>query len=119
VERVHPEQITSRIEAFAAGDLAYVEALLHYGPRYLTEAELTTRREQVFEAYYRGLGGALLKMKGSGFWAFQRSRLAEMGCRLTWPRVVRAAVAEAVAEAKNPMAAMQKFRAVLSGRPGR
>ncbi len=113
VERVHAEQITSKIERFRAGGLAYLEVFLQYGPRYLTCAEFLTRRKEVFDAYYRDLGGCLLKLRGNDFWDFQRSRLSEMGVSLAWSKIVKGAVTEAASEARSPVAAVRKLKAVV------
>ena len=119
VERLHDEQISSQIASNFAGDLAYLEVLLEYGPRYLTKEELRTRADEVFSQYYRGLGGALLKLKGPDFWEHQKSQLLAMGHRLDWRRVAFAAVAEAGREARSPLTAIQKVRAVWKDRVGR
>jgi hypothetical protein len=113
VERVHAEQISSHIEPFAAGEVAYLEVLLEYGPRYLTETELRSRRREVVDGYYRFLGGALLKLRSSAFWDFQRSRLKELGCELEWARVINAAIAKSFREVRNPVVAMRKALSVL------
>jgi len=119
VERVHTEQITSHIEPFRAGDLAYLEVFLQYGPRYLTETEFHSRSKEVFDAYYRGLGGCLLKLRGNEFWGFQRSRLGEMGVKLAWDKVVKGAITEVASEAKNPVSAARKIVAVVKERISR
>lgn len=117
-ERVHDEQISSQIETYSAGDLAYIEGLLEYGPRYLSDVEFRIRVEQVFKQYYRGLGGSLLKLKGRDFWRHQKSRLAEMGQRLDLPRIGLEAIAEAGREARHPLTALKKLAAVLKSRVG-
>ncbi len=116
VERVHEEQISSQIEPFASGTVAYLEVFLEYGPRYLSEAEFAARKSAVFKEYYRFLGGALLKLRSRKFWQFQRKRLAELGCRLAWHRVLWASVVEAASEATNPVKAFQKVLTVARGR---
>jgi hypothetical protein len=58
-----------------------------------------------------------LKLKGREFWNFHRSRLREVGCELAWARIAKAAILEAVTEAKNPVTAMRKVLAVMTGRP--
>lgn len=115
VERLHSDQITSNIEPFAAGSIAYVETVIEYGPRYLSPAEFAARRAQLLAGYYRFLGGAFLKRRRREFWDFQRRRLGEMQLRLSWPRVWAAAVVEALAEARNPATAFRKMMAVLRG----
>jgi glycosyltransferase involved in cell wall biosynthesis len=119
VERLHDEQISSQIETYSAGELAYMEVLAEYGPRYLSEEEFRQRSAEVLDQYYRGLGGALLKLKGRDFWDYQRARLSEMGHRLDWFRVGLAAFAEAGREARDPLTAIRKVRSVLKSRLGR
>ena len=116
VERVHDGQISSKIERFSAGSLAYLEVFLQYGPRYLTQEEFRKRTRDVFAVFYRFLGGCVWKFKGADFWEFQRSRLAELGCRLSWGRVAFAAVMEAVREMRHPGVAFGKLREALRER---
>ena len=86
-----------------------------YGPRYLTETEFRSRKQEVFNDYYRFLGGAFLKLRGRAFWDFQRSRLKEIDCELEWTRVINGAIAEALHEARSPMTAMRKALSVVRG----
>jgi hypothetical protein len=115
VERVHPQQWTAEMDELDAGSVAYLEVLLRYGPLYLTAAEFAARKEEVFNGYYRGLGGCLLKLKGRKFWKFHRSRLREIGCQLDWTQIAKGTINEIVTEAKDPVTAMRKVRAVMSG----
>ena len=119
VERVHSEQISSKIETLAAGDLAYLEVVLLYGPRYLTPDEFRARSAQVLDAYYRGLGGAALKLRRRPFWDFQRMELRELGHDLDRLRVAKAAITEALVEARHPAIAMRKVSAALRDRLSR
>lgn len=118
VERVHPGQITSKIERVAAGNLAYVETVLNYGPRYLTPGEFDERKNEVIDEYYRWLGGALLKLRDREFWRFQRNGLAALGQKFQWRKVGRAALAEAIAESGAPTVAARKVREALRARRG-
>jgi len=115
VERVHTGQWTAEMDALDAGSLAYLDVLLQYGPFYLTASEFAERKQLVFDAYYRNLGGCVLKMKGSAYWKFHRSRLRELGCELEWSSIARATISEIVTEAKDPVKAIQKVRAVMRG----
>jgi hypothetical protein len=115
VERVHSAQWTVEMDALDAGSVAYLEVLLRYGPLYLTAPELAVRKEEVFELYYRSLGGCVLKLRGLEFWRFHRSRMREIGCPLEWPRVVSATIREIATEAKDPITAMRKVRLVVKG----
>ena len=109
VERVHGGQITSKVERMANGTVAYVEVLLEYGPIYLTEQELIARKKEVFDQYYRFLGGCFLKMRGQEFWNFQRTRLNELGCELQWRYVAAGAMSETFEEIRNPRVAFGKL----------
>jgi hypothetical protein len=96
-----------------AGSLALIEVMLEYGPRYLSQTELAARQEEVINAYYRDLGGSLLKLKPRKFWDFQRKRLQELGLQLDWPRVAKAAMSEAMSEARHPATAASKVMQVM------
>jgi glycosyltransferase involved in cell wall biosynthesis len=115
-ERVHSGQWTAEMDAVDAGNVGYLDVVLQYGPLYLTAAEFAARKKQVFDTYYRALGGCLLKLKGRHYWDFHQSRLREMGLGLDWGKVARAAIREALTEARNPVTATRKVVAVLKGR---
>jgi glycosyltransferase involved in cell wall biosynthesis len=117
VERVHPEQWSEAMYKLDAGSVYYLAILMQYGPRYLSAEEFSARKAEVFGDYYRGLGGCLLKLKGREFWDFHRSALRGMGYQLEWARIATAAIKEAVTEAKNPVTAMRKVLAVVTGKP--
>jgi len=114
-ERVHSGQWSTEMDALDAGSASYLDVLLRYGTVYLTAAEFAARKKEVFDAYYRALGGCVWKLKGREFWNFHRSRLGDMGCDLEWAKIAKGAIKEAVAEAKNPVTAMRKALAVLKG----
>jgi glycosyltransferase involved in cell wall biosynthesis len=108
VERVHDEQVSSKIEKVGAGALGFLEVFGQYGPRFLSAAEYETRKSEVFDRYYRYLGGSILKLEKPEFWRFQRTRLAELGHELDWSRVAAAALKEGVTEVRTPATAARK-----------
>lgn len=112
VERVHPGQLSAEVDKMSAGDIAYLETLLKYGPLYLTEEELVTRKAELLEAYYRFLGGCCLKLKSRKFWKFQSSRMRELGMGIDWASVAGAAIREAFLEIRHPVSAWRKFMAI-------
>jgi hypothetical protein len=114
-ERVHPGQWSAEMDALDAGSVAYLDVLLRYGPSYLSPAEFGARKKEVFDGYYRALGGCVWKLKGREFWRFHQSRLGEIGCKLEWARIAKASIQEAVTEARNPVTGMRKVLAVLKG----
>jgi glycosyltransferase involved in cell wall biosynthesis len=86
-ERLHEDQITTRISNLYAGDLALIEAMLVYGPRYLGADEHAARLDRVMDDYYACLGRAALRLRVGSVWRFQRRRLAELGLSLDRRRV--------------------------------
>lgn len=119
VERVHDSQITAQISGVAAGDLAYIEGLIEYGPKYLTAEELSARRREVLRHYYQGLGRALLKLRKAAFWKFQRERLAELGLTLDPLQVARGVLSVLSSHLMRPVDAWRKASAAVHYRLGR
>jgi glycosyltransferase involved in cell wall biosynthesis len=119
VERVHETQITAQISPVAAGDLAYIEGVIEYGPKYLTASELNARRREVLRHYYRGLGRALLKRREVAFWKFQRDRLAELGLTLDPLQIGRGVLAILASHLVRPLDAWRKASAAVHYRLGR
>jgi glycosyltransferase involved in cell wall biosynthesis len=119
VERVHSGQVSSNISDVAAGDVAYLEAVMTYGPRYLDESEFATRAAEVYAEYCRGLGRGVLNFKGKKFWDYQRSELAKLGLKIDYGRVVQGTLSSIWANATRPAVAGRKLRTVLSQKMGR
>jgi glycosyltransferase involved in cell wall biosynthesis len=116
VERVHPEQLTATANRLGMGSLAFLEILHDYGPIYLTPDELASRTRECYAAYYRWLGGCLLKLKGRDFWNFHSRGLTKLGTPLKWSLVLGAAVQEMLAELKNPRVATRKLMTALASK---
>jgi glycosyltransferase involved in cell wall biosynthesis len=104
-ERVHQQQVSSDLRSFAAGDLAYLEAVLKYGAIYLGAADHRKRLETLETRYYRMLARSALRLRGPDFWRFHRRELSTIGSRLDLKRVAWSCVVEVVAELRNPAAA--------------
>ena len=119
VERVHAEQISSKISDVAAGNVAYVEVFMLYGPRYLDESELSARFADVYSEYCKGLGQGVLNFKGKEFWDYQRSELEKLGLEIDYGLVARGALASILANAAKPAAAVRKLKAALMPYLGR
>ena len=113
VERVHAHQISSNVKWIAAGNAAFLEHFLTYGPIYLSEAEFEERKRVYLEGYYRWLGGSVLKLREKEFWNYHTSRLSEMGYPIQWTKVVRATVEEIVDEIRRPSVAFAKLSTVI------
>ena len=116
VERVHPHQVSSGVRKLGAGDIAWLEHLLTYGPLYLSTREFEIRKCEVFSIYYNWLGGNVLKMRGAGFWKYHTARLRELGYPIQWQRVIGAALYEIMAELRSPVIALRKLIDAMAGR---
>ena len=118
-ERVHDAQISSRVRKLEADVPELLDLVDQYGPFYLTEDELSKRREEVVAAYYVMLGRVALKMAGAEFWKFHKRKLAKLGYPLDWRRLILEIGKKCVAELRNPIAAFRKCERVLAERTGR
>lgn len=118
VERLHNDQVSSSVNSLGGGNLAYLEGLLEYGPRYLNEGELSARKAEAFQEYYRFLGGSVLKLRDRSFWSFQVDRLREIGCPINWRMIGMAVIREVLDESKRPVTACQKAIQVIRNKCG-
>jgi glycosyltransferase involved in cell wall biosynthesis len=116
VERVHDGQVTKGVERLNGGTLAYIETLVQYGPLYLSETELTQRREELLSDYYRLLGLSVLKMKSRDFWDFHKDRLSRIGYPLDRRQVLIEAMRELVTGLRKPVTALRKFTSAIGER---
>src|SRR5258706_12757542 len=117
-EGVHEGQVSAGVRRLGADYFAYLEILVRYGPQYLTESELQSRREVLIRNYYRMLGAAMLKMKGRGFLELHETRLSRLGHALDQKRVLIEAMREFASELRSPVTAMRKFKTALAERDG-
>jgi len=92
--------------------MAYLETLVTYGSRYLDPSEYAVRLQQVYVEHCRGLGRAVLNVKGKAFWDYQRRELAKLGLRIDYGQVLRGAFASLRANAQ-PLLAATKVKLAL------
>lgn len=111
--RIHDQQISSKVRRLNISDASSLHNLLEYGPIYLAGREFETRKKEMIEGYYRGLGGCILKMKEREFWKFHSSRLKELGYPIRWLKVIKGSANEIIDEMQNPRIAFHKLFAVL------
>ena len=115
-ERVHDAQISSRVRKLETCTPELLDLVDQYGPFYLTEDELSKRREEAVAAYYVMLGRVALKMAGAEFWQFHKRKLAKLGYPLDRRRLVLEIGKKLVTELRNPIAAFRKCERVLAER---
>jgi hypothetical protein len=63
-----------------------------FGPKYLSEHELTACLSEKLALYYYYLGSQVHRRRGQDFWSNHRRHLAELGYSLNMPRVLLYAI---------------------------
>jgi glycosyltransferase involved in cell wall biosynthesis len=116
VSREHEGQVSAGLPQLKAEEIAYLDILMRYGRKYLTEAEFTARRDEILNYYYQMLAGCALRMKGQNFWRFHRPRLKNIGFDLDWRRVLLEATRKLAAQLRHPVSAWRKLSFVLGTR---
>lgn len=107
-DRVHPGRESTAVLSNQAGSLAYIEAVLKYGPVFLDPDERAARLAELENEYYDLLGRSLLRCRGPRFWNFHRAESRAIGLELRLSRVLSAAAMTALRELRSPDAALRK-----------
>lgn len=108
-QRIHDQQISESTRNLGKSEVAIIQILLEYEPIYLNAKEFEMRKKEVFEKYYKWLGGSILKMRNKEFWAYHSSGLKNLGYPLNWAKVIKYAIVKTFQESKNPKKALEKI----------
>jgi len=113
--RVHDDQITAKVAVkYDMNFIGSMEHISKYGPVYLDTAELEALKAKFFRKYYRCLGTRLLQLKfDRDYWAYQISKMNEVGYPMLYRKLIKGAVEEIVEELQDPGIAFHKFFVVL------
>jgi glycosyltransferase involved in cell wall biosynthesis len=87
---------------------AYLNDLIRYGPLYLSGAELRRRLKEELNDYHRFLAFSLLRHHGETFWTYHKSRLNELGYRISPSLLLKTASIRILREILNPEQALRK-----------
>jgi glycosyltransferase involved in cell wall biosynthesis len=90
-KRVDPQSKSGRVAGFHPHLLDKLILVHRFGPVFLGKAECADRRSALESEYYRYLGAAALRRRGTEFWAYHRLGYATTGCSLSRPRIAAAA----------------------------
>jgi glycosyltransferase involved in cell wall biosynthesis len=89
--------------------------LVKYGPRHLSDAELSGRISEHLASYYRHLGEQVWKRRDREFWTYHRGKLSDAGHPLQPLRLTAAAAGYVLDRVLNPKrtieGALRKLRA--------
>jgi glycosyltransferase involved in cell wall biosynthesis len=84
--------------SFSVRTNTYISARMYeidtYGPRYLTEFEMTRRVRQIKREYYRYLAKQLYNRRDKAFWDYHKNKLLALGHPLEWTRLSAFALVE-------------------------
>ena len=99
-----------RVNSYAAANL---EVLVRYGPRYLTEEELTIRLAESRHAYYQFLAESVIKRRERELWDYHRQRMATLGTPISKTRLARYVLTATADRVLNPKRTIEGVARVL------
>jgi glycosyltransferase involved in cell wall biosynthesis len=108
--RVQEGSMTAFSERYNTYSAGLLHLLVHYGPKYLTAEELSRRIPDVLHGYYRFLARNLLSRRDREFWAYHRTKLADLGFPLSRTRLAAATAALAAELLANPKQTLDRAR---------
>jgi glycosyltransferase involved in cell wall biosynthesis len=106
--RVAKDSLTSFSQRYNTYSVNNLHMLKHHGAKYLTETELRRRLQNVRANYLEYLGKQVWKQREPEFWAYHRSKMAELGYPLTRMTLVGAAARVGLDLLLNPKRSLQK-----------
>lgn len=115
--------IAGSLTAFSERFQTYYSHILYelerYGPKYLSDAELSGRISEHLGSYYRYLGEQVWRRRDRQFWAYHRGKLVEAGHPLERLRLAAAAAAWGLDRVLNPKrtfeGVLRRLRAATRG----
>jgi glycosyltransferase involved in cell wall biosynthesis len=111
--QVHAESQTSRSIKYGTIRRALIADLTRFGPVYLTPDELEKRLTHLMDYYYRWLVGAIVaNRRDPDFWRIQRAELEDVGIRVTYAGLGKAALRKAIGILFRPREAMERVLAI-------
>lgn len=116
IERIHNVQVSSKAYDMGMSRIAYLSVLINYGPIYLNEHELGTRKKDALTIYWKWLGSCLFKLKGPKFWSFHIFQMKELKHPIQWHKVILGAIDEIIEELHQPTVAIGKFINVIKSK---
>ena len=112
--RVREGSLTSFSESFHTSLSGILYNLVKYGPKYLSEDELSRRIKEHLSNYYSYLGWQVFKWRGRDFWSFHRGKLAAIGYPLSAFRLTTSALLYVLDKLLNPKKTVERVASRLS-----
>jgi glycosyltransferase involved in cell wall biosynthesis len=108
-QRMREESMTSYSQRFQTYLPRRLYDLTKYGPKYLSEEELTLAIREHLEQYYRYLGWQVFKGRDRDFWGLHRAKLAALGYPLSAVRLGAHALSYLLDRVLNPKSTLEKI----------
>lgn len=121
IMRLHDDTVSSKIaDKYGMGLVGSLEHIIEYGPVFLEKNELEELENRFLRKYYKSMGANLLKLNWERkVWRYQISRMQELGCRISFWKLIKGAAEEVAEELHDPRMAFQKFFRALERRVGK
>ena len=113
--RTHKESMTSQdAQRINTQRLSQLQLLAKYGPFYLTAKEFELRVNTLLDIYYHSLVIAIIDLKRSEFWKYQKSELSKLGYPLSTLKLLNAFLSAIIS---NPRELARHLKARLIAKP--
>jgi glycosyltransferase involved in cell wall biosynthesis len=90
--RHHTGSITTSYDRLNALFASLCYCFIIYGPFFLSDVEFNEKKRRMLNSYYSFLGSRITQLADREFWQFHEKWFERMSLRLSWPRVVWAAI---------------------------
>lgn len=100
--RVEQGSLSSFSESFNTNHSHRLYVLAKYGPKHLTDEQVSQQIRIELREYYRYLAWQVFKRRNRDFWSFHRAKLAALGYPLSTVRLVTSAVSYLLNLVVNP-----------------
>jgi len=108
--RMHPESLTTPIDALMLDQPERLHFLKQFGPFYLQPEEYKNVWKSTVAEYARVLGSCLLFGKSREFWAYHREQQRQLGCVIGWPTLAREASWKVLKSLTRPVRSFVHWR---------
>jgi glycosyltransferase involved in cell wall biosynthesis len=108
-ERIHGDTQTTKSQDMNRYSSAYLNDLIQYGHSFLSDEEYDRKLKEVLDSYYGYLAVNKMAFRGTEFWNYHRSRLAELGYPMRPSLLLWVGVKKVLREFLNPEQAIKKI----------
>ena len=108
-ERIHEKAMSSRGIKIDTYRSAYLDDLIEYGPKYLTNNELKNRISARMNDYYDSLASGFVNFKDKEYWEYHKNRLYQLGLPFSYSKFYMHLCLKLMDLALNPKQSIKKL----------